>query len=143
MANSELSLREWIDKAEGYCARCEHCASDVRRKLLQWGMPDDFYEPILAALYKNNFLNDERFCSAYVHDKVAYQSWGRIKIQASLRALQLPEKSIQESLLAIDARQYMANLKRLIQQRRADSEDKRMRFLLQRGFTFDEIKKCK
>lgn len=142
MANNDLSLREWIDKAEAYCARCEHCAADVRRKLYEWGAPENFSDPIMAALYENNFLNDERFCSAYVHDKVAYQSWGRIKIQTNLRALQLPEKLIQKSLLEIDSKQYMANLKRLILQRRADSEDKRLRFLLQRGFTFDEIKKA-
>jgi len=143
MANRELSKAEWLDKAEAYCARSEHCAADVRRKLYEWGAPSDLYDEIEQSLYSNDFLNDARFCHAYVHDKVAYQGWGRLKIQAGLQALQLPSSSIREALDAIDEKQYFTNLRNLIAQRRSDAEDKRLRFLLQRGFTYDEVKKCK
>ena len=143
MANRELSKAEWLDKAEAYCARSEHCAADVRRKLYEWGAPSDLYDEIEQSLYSSDFLNDARFCHAYVHDKVAYQGWGRLKIQAGLQALQLPSSSIREALDAIDERQYFTNLRNLIAQRRSDAEDKRLRFLLQRGFTYDEVKKCK
>ena len=140
MANHELSKAEWLDKAEGYCARSEHCAADVRRKLYEWQAPADFSDEIVEKLYERDFLNDARFCHAYVHDKVEYQSWGRMKIQAGLRALSLPEKEIREALENIDEAVYRKNLRALIASRRADSEEKRMRFLLQRGFSFDEIK---
>ena len=153
MENRELSKAEWLSKAQAYCARSEHCAADVRRKLYEWGAPSDLFdesegiEPLWREieenLYTDGFLNDARFCQAYVHDKVAYQSWGRLKIQAGLRALQLPESDIREALDTIDESQYLANLRKLIAQRKADSEDKRLRFLTQRGFTFDDIKKCK
>lgn len=143
MANRELSKAEWLDKAEAYCARSEHCVADVRRKLFEWGAPSDLFDQIEQSLYSNDFLNDTRFCHAYVHDKVAYQGWGRLKIQAGLQALQLPSSSIREALDAIDERQYVTNLRNLIAQRRSDAEDKRLRFLLQRGFTYDEVKKCK
>ena len=150
MVNRELSKREWLDKAEAYCAKSEHCAADVRRKLYEWGAPiDDFFaregldivDFIEENLYANDFLNDARFCHAYVHDKVAYQSWGRVKIQAGLRALGLPESEIQKSLDEIDEKQYRTNLEALIKQRKSDGEEKRLRFLLQRGFTYDEINK--
>lgn len=143
MANRELSKAEWLDKAEAYCARSEHCAADVQRKLYEWGAPSDLYDEIEQSLYSNDFLNDARFCHAYVHDKVAYQGWGRLKIQAGLQALQLPSSCIREALDAIDEKQYVTNLRNLIAQRRSDAEDKRLRFLLQRGFTYDEVKKCK
>ena len=144
MVNRELSKREWLDKAEAYCAKSEHCAADVRRKLYEWGAPADIVDSIEQSLYANDFLNDARFCHAYVHDKVAYQSWGRVKIQAGLRALGLPESEIQKSLDEIDEKQYRTNLEALIKQRKSDSEEKRLRFLLQRGFTYDEINKiCK
>ena len=143
MANHELSKAEWQDKAEAYCARSEHCAADVRRKLFEWGAPAHLYDEIEQSLYSNDFLNDARFCHAYVHDKVAYQGWGRLKIQAGLQALQLPASSIREALDAIDENQYLANLRNLIARRRSDAEDKRLRFLLQRGFTYEEVKKCK
>ena len=144
MANHELSKREWIDKAEAYCAKSEHCAADVRRKLLEWGAPADLSDEIVENLYANDFLNDARYCHAYVHDKVEYQSWGRLKIQAGLRALGLPETEIRKSIDEIDENTYFRNLRSLIASRRSDTPDKRLRFLAQRGFTYEEIKNvCK
>ena len=142
MANHELSKAEWLDKAEGYCARSEHCLADVKRKLYEWQAPAEFFDFIEQNLYANDFLNDARFCHAYVHDKVEYQSWGRLKIQAGLRALDLPEKDIREAIDNIDNAVYTKNLRALIASRKNDSEDKRLRFLLQRGFTNDEIMRC-
>jgi len=142
MANQELSKRDWCNKAEAYCAKSEHCAADVRRKLYEWQTPAEIAEFIEQNLYANDFLNDARFCAAYVHDKVAYQSWGRLKIQAALRALQLPESEISQALKNIDETVYFGNLRKLIHSRSSDSEDKRLRFLSQRGYTFDEIRKC-
>ena len=139
MVNRELSKREWLDKAEAYCAKSEHCAADVRRKLYEWQTPAEIAEFIEQNLYANDFLNDARFCAAYVHDKVACQSWGRLKIQAGLRALDLPEPEIRKSLDSIDENQYRKNLQSLIASRRSDSPDKLLRFLAQRGFTYDEI----
>ena len=141
MAKTELSKLEWLAKAEAYCARAEHCAADVRRKFYEWGLQDaEIADSIEENLYADNFLNDRRFCEAYVHDKVAYQSWGRLKIQASLRALQLPESEIRSALENIDETAYFDNLRKLIRARKNDSEDKRLRFLLQRGFTYEDIK---
>ena len=144
MAKTELSKLEWLAKAQAYCARAEHCAADVRRKLYEWGLQDaEIADSIEENLYADNFLNDRRFCEAYVHDKVAYQSWGRLKIQAGLRALQLPESEIRSALENIDETAYFDNLRKLIRARKRDSEDKRLRFLLQRGFTYEEIKEIK
>ena len=142
MAKTELSKLEWLAKAQAYCAKAEHCAADVRRKLYEWGTPSDLFDEIEENLYSDNFLDDARFCAAYVHDKVEYQSWGRLKIQAGLRALQLPESEISQALKNIDEIAYFGNLRKLNRSRSADSEDKRLRFLSQRGYTFDEIRKC-
>ncbi len=143
MVKTDLSKAEWLSKAEAYCARAEHCAADVRRKLYEWGTPADFFDFIEQKLYENDFLNDARFCRAYVHDKVEYQKWGRLKILAGLRAMQLPESEIDEALKNIDEFVYFYNLRYLIKQRKNDSEDKLLRFLSQRGFTYEEIKNCK
>ena len=143
MVKTDLSKAEWLSKAEAYCVRAEHCAADVRRKLYEWGTPADFFDFIEQKLYENDFLNDARFCRAYVHDKVEYQKWGRLKILAGLRAMQLPESEIDEALKNIDEFAYFYNLRYLIKQRKNDSEDKLLRFLSQRGFTYEEIKTCK
>jgi len=142
MEKHELSKREWIDKAEAYCARSEHCATDVRRKLYEWGAPTEIFGFIEENLYANDFLNDARFCHAYVHDKVAFQSWGRLKIQAGLHALDLPDSEIRKSLDEIDENTYFSNLRSLIASRRSDSPEKLLRFLAQRGFTYEEIQRA-
>ena len=92
MEKTELSKAEWLSKAERYCARAEHCAADVRRKLYEWGAPADLSGFIEENLYAGGYLDDARFCQSYVHDKVEYQSWGRLKIRAGLQALQLPDR---------------------------------------------------
>lgn len=148
MAKTELSKLEWLNKAEAYCARAEHCAADVRRKLYEWGLDDAETAAFIEQnLYENDFLNDERFAQAYVHDKVEYQRWGRVKIQAGLQALQLPESVIQEALLTIDESTYLANLRHLISSQSSSSRDphaepKLLRFLAQRGFRYEEIQRC-
>ena len=66
MAKTELSKAEWLSKAEAYCARAEHCAADVRRKLFEWGAPEEteeglnLFDFIEQKLYENDFLNDAR-----------------------------------------------------------------------------------
>ena len=142
MENRELSKREWLDKAEAYCAKAEHCAADVQRKLYEWGAPSEIFGFIEENLYANDFLNDARFCHAYVHDKVAFQSWGRLKIQAGLHALDLPDSEIRKSLDEIDENTYFSNLRSLIASRRSDSPEKLLRFLAQRGFTYEEIQRA-
>ena len=141
MEKHELSKLEALDKAQVYCARSEHCAADVRRKLWEWGVDPQMHNSIEEKLYADGYLNDARFCKAYVHDKVAYQRWGRIKIHAGLCALQLPESAIREALDGIDENVYKENLIYLAHQHRSDSPEKRMRFLLQRGFTYDEVRR--
>jgi SOS response regulatory protein OraA/RecX len=63
-----------------------------------------------------------------------------MKIQAGLHALQLPELEIAKALESIDETVYFRNLRNLIKSRSKDAEEKQMRFLLQRGFCYEEIK---
>lgn len=141
MEKHELSKQEALDKAQAYCARSEHCAADVRRKLWEWGIEPSLHDFIEEKLFADCFLNNERFCKAYVHDKVTYQRWGRMKIRAGLQALQLPNAAIQKAMDELDEKTYFANLHFLSQQHQSYREDQKLRFLLQRGFTYDEIRK--
>ena len=140
MAKQELSKADYLHKAEMYCARAEHCAADVRRKLYEWGAPEKIHDEIEKNLYQNDFLNDMRFCRAYMHDKLEYQHWGRLKIRAGLQALKLPENNIRVALSEIDEEKYTSILKHLAAQKKESSQEQLFRFLLQRGFAYEEIK---
>lgn len=146
MVKHEWSSDELKYKAEAYCASAEHCSFEVANKLQQWGASDQQAEHILAHLKAQGYIDEARYCRAFAHDKLNYQSWGRIKIRAALFAKHLPSAAIQEALQSIDPTEYMAALQRTIatKKRAIKSNDpmareKIIRFCLQRGFTYDEI----
>ena len=61
------------------------------------------------------------------------------KIRAILQSKHLDTVAIEQALLTIDENLYQRNLSHLKTQRKNDDPDRTTRFLLQRGYTFDEI----
>lgn len=146
MANQEWSLAQLCAKAEAYCAAAEHCVWEVRQKLLQWKATSEQVEDILAHLQIAHFIDEQRYCHAFVHDKLLYQGWGRIKIRVQLQAKNLPSKNIEQALQEIDNTEYyhildrvIASKQRTIKTNDPQAREKMIRFLLQRGFTYEEI----
>lgn len=138
MEKKEWSLAELRAKAEAYCASQEHCEQDVRTKLFQWGAKMDI-EPLIEHLYEENFLNESRYCRAYVHDKLLYQGWGRVKIRMMLQAKRLSHQAIEEAIRNIDETEYNQILKKLIQKKNHTAYEQTVRFCMQRGFEYEVI----
>lgn len=146
MVNHEWSLAQLTAKAEAYCAAAEHCMFDVRQKLQQWGATEAQIEDVLAHLQEARFVDEQRYCSAFVHDKLLYQGWGRMKMRAQLQAKHLPADAIRQALDGMDEEVYQTTLEKVIvgKQRSLKNNDphlreKIIRFCLQRGFTYEEI----
>lgn len=143
MANREWSMEQLRTKAESYCAKAEHCCYDVRIKLMQWGATNSQCDEIIQHLYIHKYIDDVRYCHAFVHDKLLYQGWGRIKLSTQLRAKGLPNSAINHAIQHIDEQKYMKVLRHLIQQRCRNNTEQLIRFCMQRGFTYDEINRAK
>lgn len=139
MENQEYSLQELTSRAESYCARAEHCASEVRTKILAWGGTPAQAETIISHLYDNHYLDDARYCCAYTHDKLLYQHWGKVKIRAMLQARQLPAAEIQSALQNIDETEYNRILLAVLATKKNAPREAQIRFLLQRGFEYATI----
>ena len=139
MANREYSLQELTSRAETYCARAEHCASDLRTKILAWGGTPEQAETIISHLYDYHYLDDARYCRAYTHDKLLYQHWGKVKIRAMLQARQLPSSEILSALENIDETDYNRILLALLATKKNATREAQIRFLLQRGFEYATI----
>ncbi len=137
--NKDYTPDELRLKAEAYCARAEHCADDVRNKLIAWGGSEEMNDLIISALYKNNYLNDMRYCQAYVHDKLLYQHWGKVKIRMMLQARHLPKECVSAAIEDIDDTDYMNILRQVLAQKKNASREQQIRFLLQRGFEYRDI----
>ena len=140
MTNRELSQAEWLSKAESYCAVAERCRQEVSTKLQQWGAPDALHEPILRALEQRGFLDAMRYCRAFVHDKILFQGWGRIKVRMALRQKGLPSPAIEQGMSAVDDDEYGQILRRVAAKKKGANREQLARFLLQRGFSYDEIR---
>lgn len=139
MENREYSLQELTSRAETYCARAEHCAYEVRTKILAWGGTPEQAETIISHLYDNHYLDDARYSRAYTHDKLLYQHWGKVKIRAMLQARQLPSSEIQSALQNIDETEYNHILRAVLATKKNATREAQIRFLLQRGFEYANI----
>lgn len=139
MENREYSLAEAISKAKSYCARAEHCAEDVRQKCYQWGICSDEIEQIVDSLRESGYIDDSRYCHAFVHDKLHFQHWGKRKIRYALQQLHLPSDAIYDAMQEIDDDEYMRILEHVAGQKKSATREQQIRFLLQRGFDYDDI----
>jgi regulatory protein len=146
MANHEWSLVALRSKAEAYCAGAEHCVWEVKQKLQQWGASSEQTEQVIAHLQAERFVDEGRYCQAFVHDKLLYQGWGRMKMRAQLQARHLPSQAIEQALNDIDEDTYRSVLARVLETKKRSikstdpqAREKLIRFALQRGFTYEEI----
>ena len=140
MLPDKVDIKDLLDRAQRYCAVAEHCPADVRQLLVRHGATASQVDEVIELLRQQNYLNNERYCQAFVHDKVAFQAWGRMKILMALRAKRLPDDSIQTSLQNIDTAVYAANIRKLLCSKRGQDKQKVLRFMLQRGYTFDDLR---
>lgn len=149
MKNQEWSPAELKTKIEAYCAAAEHCEMEARMRLRQWKCDSQNEDEIIDYLIAENFISDERYAKAFVHDKLLYQGWGRVKIAYMLRGKKIAFDIIQSAIQTIDDEEYSRVLNRLVSQRLPQKQlsaidkstlDSLYRFLIQRGFTLDEIK---
>jgi regulatory protein len=134
--------RTAINKAMAICAGREICFSEIRSKLVAWGLKEDDTEKILSALAQGKFIDEERYASAFVKDKFRQNKWGKVKIAAVLKMKKIPDEIIRRSLESIDDTEYTDLLKNIIEKHRKtvkaknqyDLKGKLLRHCLSKGF---------
>ena len=104
-------------KASALCSASEMCPFDVERKLVQWGLPSPVVRRLLERLLDAGFLNEERYCRAFVHDKLQFNRWGRNKITYSLLSKRLPREVVNAALAEVDEEEYVRVLDELLSSR--------------------------
>lgn len=137
-----IGPEEALLKAQQYCAWQERCHSEVRYKLLEWGIFGDTLEEIIAALITEDFLNESRFARAFARGKFRLKGWGKIRITQELRQRKISNNCIREAFMEIDDSEYASALSAILQRKAAEitadspfeKKQKLMRFALQRGF---------
>jgi regulatory protein len=146
----QLSEQEALHRCAAYCSAAERCVQDIVKKLEQWEIPLPVQNNILAKLQKEGFLDEARYCRAFVNDKFKFSQWGKYKIIYELRRKQLPEAHIQEAVQQIGTDENLETLRQLLQQKRKlvtgkndyEIRIKLLRFATGRGFDAADADRC-
>ena len=145
MKSEEINKEQALARAAKLCSGSEHCSSQIREKLLNWGVSLEESEDIISYLIKEKYIDDVRFCRAYCHDKFYYSHWGRVKIRQMLRHLHLTDAEIAEGLEVIPEEAYLQTIADVLRQKNRTLRDtdsyqrkgKLVRHLLSRGFEME------
>ncbi|MEQ8470110.1 MAG: regulatory protein RecX [Marinoscillum sp.] len=142
----ERLLKQAKAKAAKFCSTRERAPAQVLDKLLDWELSEEEAQSILAELMNERFVDEERFCLAFCHDKFEFNRWGKNKIKQELFRFRLPEQVVQTGLDNINPNRYENVLKDLAEKKwnSIHSEkdqwvrkQKTTAYLLQKGFEMD------
>lgn len=139
-----------LARLSALCARAEHSSGEVAEKLRRWGVDEATSARIVALLTKEGYVDDRRYCQAFVNDKIRYAGWGRRKIEQALYLKGVAADISREALDSVPDDDYLAILRPLLQQKwptinaRNDYEraTKLINFAMGRGFDYSLIRQC-
>jgi regulatory protein len=142
-----ISSEQALSHLAAYCSKAERCVFDVKQKLIRLEIPEKEQKAIIRKLQDEGFLNEFRFCRAFVNDKSKYNKWGYHKIKYELKKKQIAEELIEDTLSEIRPEENKERLIRLLQAKsktvkgktKYETEQKLMRFAAGRGFSQDDI----
>lgn len=132
-----------LTRAAALCSKSEHCASEIEKKAVGWGLSPEESDRLVAELRREGFIDDARFVHAFVHDKYEYQHWGKSKIRYGLLQKRLPASLVDAALEeVIGEEEYLETLVELLRAKmRGMSQPLAMndrarlyRFAAQRGY---------
>ena len=109
-----MTESEGKTRAEAYCSAAEHCRSEVRAMLERHGAEKPDIESIINHLVKEGFIDESRYARAFVHDKVRFAKWGRVKIAQALWQKRIPQDITDAALESIEDDEYLAALKDVV-----------------------------
>ncbi len=142
-----LTLDEARLKIASYCAYQERAHQEVIEKLYSYGLHRDEVEDLLAWLITENYVNEERFATAYAGGKFRVKGWGKLKIERLLQQKGVSSYSIDKAIDLIEEDEYIAAIRKLIEQKKGsvkapniyEYRHKIARFVINRGFEPDKV----
>ena len=145
-----ISKEDALHRCAAHCSTAERCIHDIRKKLDKWEIPSDTQQQIITQLQKENFLNEERYCKAFVNDKTKFSHWGKNKIIYALRAKEIDHRIIATAVNEIEPEQNEKIVMLLLKKKMPTIKGKDayeirmklMRFAAGRGFELSVINRC-
>lgn len=145
-----MDEKKALSRVAALCAKAEYSTGDIDSKLRGWGIDAEARDRIVGYLVAHHYIDNDRFCRAFINDKIAYNHWGRRKIEQALWQKHVPEDVAAAALDAVPEETYLTVLRPLLRAKwptikgATDYERsmKLLRFAMSRGFETDLIKKA-
>ena len=141
-----ITREKALSKLAALCAKAEYCTGDMEDK----GLDKEAIQENIAYLVSHQYIDNARYCKAFVNDKIEYNHWGRRKIEQALWMKRIPESVSAPILDAVPQERYVEILKPMLKAKlptiKAESDYERqmklIKFALGRGFSMEEIQQC-
>lgn len=142
----QISYNDALKRLAAYCSKGERCTQDLSKKLDVWEISAEDQKKIIAYLKEEKFLDEERFCKAFVRDKSRFNKWGQYKIRFELKKKNIPDSIIREAINEIDPKETQEQLSSLLRQKLKSTKGKNefeikqklIKFAVGRGFSMDD-----
>ncbi len=137
--------KNWLQKMQVLCSKKEYCTSEIIAKLPKDELSPEEIQEIINKLKKENYLNEHRYVSAFVHDKLFYTHWGKIKIRYALMQKYIDTEIISEVMDSIDKNEYIqlfvpvarAKWKAFKKENASIKKQKTIKYLMSKGLEYD------
>jgi regulatory protein len=142
LSKNRLSPEAVLNRLRNWCAYQERSHTETKRKALLSGLTEEEADEALATLISENFLNEQRFATAYAGGKFRIKHWGKNRIRLGLRKHGVSETNINSALNGLQDENYEEELQKLAEKKLSslsggDRKKKfytTMRFLLSKGY---------
>lgn len=102
---------ENLAKIKDICAGQEKSPSEVLGLLKRWGLDHEKSQEIIGILKAENFIDERRYASAFVRDKIKFDRWGVAKIKYALLKKGIPANMTAEAIQSFDKEAYHEMIK--------------------------------
>ena len=146
----EVTEQEALFRLTALCSQAEHCSWEMTEKMRRWELSAEAQARIMEYLVGEGYIDETRYCRAFIRDKIRHNKWGRRKVEQALMAKRISRDIYLPVLNETDDDDYLEILRPLLKARRrqlgnmSDYElrGRLVRFAMSRGFTFDIIRQC-
>ena len=146
----DLTEQEALFRLTTLCSQAEHCSWEMTEKMRRWELSAEAQARIMKYLTDERYIDETRYCRAFVRDKIRHNKWGRRKVEQALLAKRISRNIYLPVLDETDDADYLEVLRPLLKSRRSqlggmsdyEMRGRLVRFAMSRGFTFDIIRQC-
>ena len=104
----EITETEALNRVAAYCSTAEHCRAEIAEKLQRWGIAYDAIDRIINRLEQEKYIDEKRFCRAFINDKYRFAKWGKMKIGQALQLKKISSSVYWPYLNEIDEEEYLS-----------------------------------